>query len=132
MSGADLPRRPVGVELVRLVLLAVLLAVLAVVFLPVRVGSVPVPVGALLAAVTNPLLVRSAAARTSRASVAAVPLVAWLVTVFALAGGGPGGDVLVLGDWRALLLVGAGVLPAALVLGGHLGRSAGRRAQSPR
>lgn len=119
-------------EVLGLVLLAVLLAVVAVLFLPLRVGGTAVPVGALVAAVSNALLVRAAGARSSSTAVAAAPLAAWLLTVLALATGGPGGDVLVLADWRALLLLGAGVLPAVLVLGGHLGRSVVRRAQSTR
>ena len=37
---------------------------------------------------------------------------------------GPGGDIVLLQDWRALLLLGGSALPAAMVLGGGL--AAGR------
>lgn len=123
---------PAAVEVVGLVALGVLVAVIEVLLLPVHVGTVAVPVGALAALVTNPVLVAAAGERTTRTSVAAAPLGAWVLTVLATATSGPGGDVLLLGDWRALLLLVLGVVPAALVLGRHAGRAALQRAQSTR
>lgn len=37
---------------------------------------------------------------------------------------GPGGDLVLIQDWRALLLIGGGALPGALALGGGLGTAA--------
>lgn len=111
---------------------SVVFAVLEVLYLPVYVGAVPVPVGAFAAALTNAALVHAAGWFTTRTAVAAAPMIAWLLTVLVLASGGPGGDVLVPGDWRALLLFGLGLVPAGILLGGHLGRAAQRRALSQR
>ena len=109
---------------------AVVFAVLEVLYTQMYIDSVPAPFGAAAAAVTNAGLVYAAGWFTTRTSVAAIPLLAWVVTVLVLASGGPGGDVLVPNDWTALLLFGLGVLPAAVLLGRHMGASAGQRAVS--
>lgn len=96
---------------------AILLAVLELLFLPVRIGALPFPVTALVAAVTLPWLVAMAGSVFRRPLVAGTPLWVWLLTVAVFGVGGPGGDVVLLTDWRTLLLLGAGVLPAAVVLG---------------
>lgn len=119
-------------RIVGVVLAGFLVAVVEVLFLPVRLGSVPVPLGALAAAFINPALVRAAAARSTLSSVAAAPLIAWVIGVVLTAVPGPGGDVILVGDWRALLLLGLGVIPAAIVLGVQLGRGSTARAQSTR
>lgn len=103
-----------------LVLDSVLLALVELLFLPLYVGSVKFPIAALLAAVATPVLVRQAAAVSRRA--AAVPLVVWFVVVFAVGLGGPGGDIVLPGDWRSLLLLAAGTLPAAVAVGRQLRR----------
>ena len=123
---------PAAVEVLLLVVLAVLVAALEVLYLPVRAGTVAVPVGAFAALVTNPVLVWAAGDRTTRTVVAAAPLGAWLLTVLLLSFNGPGGDVLLLNDWRALVLLVLGVVPAVVVLGRHVGRSAVQRAHSTR
>jgi hypothetical protein len=113
---------------------AVILAVIEVFFLPLRLdgwllprlGSVPLPVTALIAAVATPWLVLTAARISPRAAVAASPLLIWLAAVLGLWFNTPGGVTVLLPDWRSLLLVGAGGLPAAVVLGGVLGRRAPR------
>ncbi|MGZ4532917.1 MAG: hypothetical protein ACXVXP_11265 [Mycobacteriaceae bacterium] len=109
---------------------AVVFAVLEVLYLPVYIGTVAVPFGALGAALTNAMLVHAAGWFTTRTSAAALPVIGWLVAVLVLSSGGPGGDVLVPNDWRALLLFGLGLLPAAVVLGRHLGGASARRAVS--
>ncbi|MBB4688524.1 hypothetical protein [Amycolatopsis jiangsuensis] len=104
---------------------AVLLALLEVFFLPLRVGSlgtVPLPLTALVGAVTTPWLVRTTA-KLVRPGLSFVPLAVWVVVVFVIGLTGPGGDLVLVQDWRALLLLGASALPAALVLGGGLGRA---------
>jgi len=92
-------------------------------YLPLGSGAVPVPVTILLAVVSTRWLVRSAAELGGPRSVAAVPLVVWLLALGVLGVAGPGGDVLLPADWRSLLLLGGGLFPAAVVLGRALGRS---------
>ena len=117
--------------LVALTFDALALALLELFFLPLRfdgtllpdLGGFPFPVTVLLAALTTPLLVALAGRLAPRLSVAGAPLAAWVLCVAAFALGGPGGDVVLVPDWRALLLVAAGGLPAAVVLGNVLARA---------
>ncbi|RJQ78541.1 hypothetical protein [Amycolatopsis panacis] len=105
---------------------AVLLALLEVFFLPLRVGTlgeIPLPVTVLVGAVTTPWLVLTTA-KLVRPGLSFVPLVVWVIVVFVIGLTGPGGDLVLVQDWRALLLLGGSALPAALVLGGGLGRAA--------
>jgi hypothetical protein len=102
------------------------LAAIELLYLPLRfdgfllpdLGGFPLPVTVLLAALTTPWLVSVAGRLSPRLSVAASPLLVWLacVGVFGLAG--PGGDQVLIEDWRSLLLLACGALPAALVIGG--------------
>ncbi|WP_016697353.1 hypothetical protein [Actinoalloteichus spitiensis] len=108
--------------LAMLVLDAVVLALLALFFLPLRVGVVPVPVTAVLAGATNVLLVLAAGRISGRMRVAGAPLLAWVVVVIVFGVAGPGGDVVLMGDWRGLLLLALGALPPAMVLGTLSGR----------
>ncbi|MGQ0716926.1 MAG: hypothetical protein ACT4NP_06330 [Pseudonocardiales bacterium] len=110
------------ITLVVLVFDAVALAAVELLYLPLRVGAVPVPATILLAVVSTRWLVRSAAELGGPRSVAAVPLVVWLLALGVLGVAGPGGDVLLPSDWRSLLLLGGGLFPAALVLGRVLAR----------
>jgi hypothetical protein len=108
-----------------LVLDSVLLAGIELLYLPLRLdgfllpdlGGFPLPLTVLLAAVTMPWLVSMAGRLSPRLSVAAAPLLVWLLClgVFGLAG--PGGDQVLIADWRTLLLLAAGALPAALMIG---------------
>lgn len=121
---------------------AAALALLEVLFLPLRFdgyllpdwGGFPFPATVLVAAVTTPRLVAAAGRLAPKLSVAGAPLLAWLVAVGALAVGGPGGDMVLVPDWRALLLLLAGALPAAMVLGRVLAEAnaeAQRRVSDP-
>ncbi|MGW5720555.1 hypothetical protein ACWEVP_30590 [Amycolatopsis sp. NPDC003865] len=112
--------------LVLLVFDTVLLAVLELFFLPLRIGVVPLPVTVVVGAVTTPWLV-STTAKLVRPGLSWVPLAVWVVVVFGLGLLGPGGDLVLIQDWRALVLLGASALPGALVLGGGLGQVAGRK-----
>jgi hypothetical protein len=114
-----------GLLLALLVLDTVLLALLELFFLPLRAGVVPLPVTVLVGAVTTPWLV-SSAAKLVRPGLSWVPLAVWVLVVFGVGMLGPGGDLVLIQDWRALLLLGASALPGAMVLGGGLGRAAGR------
>ena len=105
---------------------SVILAVVELLFLPLRfdgyllpdLGGFPFPITVVVAALTNPWLVSMAKTTTDRLGLAVLPLLVWLLSlgVFGLAG--PGGDLVLIQDWRSLLLLAAGALPAAIVLGG--------------
>ncbi|MDQ0379280.1 hypothetical protein [Amycolatopsis thermophila] len=106
--------------LVLLIVDAALLALLELFFLPLRVGgTIPFPITALVAAVTTPVLVRLAG-RLVAPRAAFAPLIVWVLVVVVVGLFGPGGDLVLLQDWRALLLIAGGALPAALSLGGVL------------
>lgn len=115
-------------DLVLLAVLAVdaaLLAVLELFYLPLRLDGLilprlddlPLPLTALVAAVTTPLLVMQAAKLTSSRRLGAVPLVVWLLMLLVLGVQGPGGDAVLLTDWRSLVLLAGGAFPAAITLG---------------
>lgn len=93
----------------------ILTAVLAVLFLPARLGTVPFPVSVLVAGVVNVLLVLGARTVTDRTSRMALPVIGWFVGIV-LCMTGPGGDGLLLADWRTLLLLVCGLVPAGLLL----------------
>ncbi len=112
--------------LVLLMVDAAVLAALELLFLPLRLdgallpyalGGLPLPVSVLVAAVTTPWLVTVAGRLSPQLHVAAAPLLAWVVTVAVFGMFGPGGDMVLIADWRSLLLFSCGALPAAVVLG---------------
>jgi hypothetical protein len=118
------------------VLLAVsaALAVLELFYLPLRfdgallpdLGGFPFPITVVLAILTMPPLVRRASRLSSRLAVASGPLAIWLACIVVSALPGPGGDVVLVPDWRALLLLAGGSLAGAVTLGGRVGRTDGR------
>ncbi|WP_182348176.1 hypothetical protein [Tomitella gaofuii] len=89
---------------------------ISVFFLPLWVGSIPVPVVILGAAFANLGLVMLAARCTGQTAVIAAPLIGWLVVYLLAAAGGPGGDGVLPSDWRALLLLFVGLVPAGIHL----------------
>ncbi|WP_158888701.1 hypothetical protein [Amycolatopsis anabasis] len=111
-----------------LLLDTVLLALLELFFLPLRLDGVvlpeaadfPLPLSVVVAALTTPLLVRQTA-RLVTPKVSFAPLVLWVLVMLVVGVFGPGGDVVLVQDWRALLLLACGALPAAMTLGGALG-----------
>ncbi len=105
------------ITLVVLVFDAVALAAVELLYLPLWAGGVPLPATILLAVVSTPWLVRSAAELGGPRWVAALPLVAWVLALGVFGVAGPGGDVLLPVDWRSVLLLGGGMFPAAVVLG---------------
>ncbi|WP_236789237.1 hypothetical protein [Amycolatopsis sp. GM8] len=105
--------------LVLLLVDTILLAILELFFLPLRAGTVPIPVTVLVAIFTTPLLVVQASKLVHRRA-AFAPLALWVVTIVVLGLMGPGGDLVLVQDWRALLLIAGGALPAAFALGGSL------------
>ena len=102
----------------------VLSAVAAAFFLPLRIGSVPFPISALISGLVNAALVWAALQWTSVPRVAALPLWCWLLTVAGLTFGGPGDDIVFGGvgvmEYAPLLLIVLGALPPALVLWRHV------------
>ena len=87
----------------------VLSALMAVFFLPVHLGSVWIPISALLSGLLNAALVW-----------AALPLWTWLATVGVFTLGGPGDDIVFGGpgvmEYGMLLLLVLGALPSAWLL----------------
>jgi hypothetical protein len=119
-----------------LLICSLLLAVLEILYLPLRFDGLilplfargfPLPITALLAAVTLPMLVSRAARLSTRMSIAGAPLMVWGLCVVVSAIPGPGGDIVLVPDWRALLLLGCGALGGAVALGGVLARAAVKR-----
>ena len=109
-----------GLVLVTLLVDAVLLAAVELLYLPLWIGAVQFPITILLATVTTPWLVRSAARLGAGGAVATSPLVTWVASVLVLGVAGPGGDVLLPVDWRSLVLLGGGMFPGAVALGRSL------------
>ncbi|WP_309116861.1 hypothetical protein [Saccharothrix sp.] len=115
-----------------IVVQAFVLAVLELFFLPLRldgtllpkVSDYPFPIAAIVAIITTPLLVLAAAAHARRPLTAAAPLLVWLATLLVLGVFGPGGDTMLLNDWRTLLLFAGGMLPSAVAVGAFMGRQA--------
>jgi len=93
-------------------------------FLPIRIGTWPFPVSALIAGLVNAALVWAALHWTSSPRVAALPLWTWLLTVAGLTLGGPGDDIVFGGSgvlaYGVLLLLVLGTLPPAVVLWRHV------------
>jgi hypothetical protein len=106
--------------LVLLSLDGVLSAVAAAFFLPVRIGSVPFPISALISGLVNAALVWAALHWASTPRVAALPLLCWVATIAGLTLGGPGDDIVFggsgVGGYAVLLLLVLGTAPAAAVL----------------
>jgi hypothetical protein len=122
-------------RLIGLLVLSAALAVLELLYLPLRFDGymlpmfwqgMPLPITPLVAAVTLPALISRAGRISARLAVAGSPLWIWLVCILVSAFPGPGGDIVLIGDWRALLLLAAGALPGAVALGGVLAKQAKR------
>ena len=99
-------------------------AVAAAFFLPLRIGSVPFPISALMSGLVNAALVWAALNWTSNPRVAALPLWCWLLAVAGLTFGGPGDDIVFGGvgitEFAPLLLIVLGATPPAYVLWRHV------------
>lgn len=76
----------------------VLSAIAGALFLPLYVGTVPLPISSLLSGLVNAALVWAALQWTSVTRLAGAPLWAFLATVVALTFGGPGDDVVFGGE----------------------------------
>lgn len=123
-----------ALTLVVLIVDAVILAVVELLFLPLRfdgyllpytLGGISVPASAVVAALSTPWLVSVAGKLSPRMLFASAPLLAWIVAVAVFGMFGPGGDLVLVSDWRSLLLFACGALPSALVLGKVLATTLG-------
>jgi MFS family permease len=120
------PRRPhprrravlAGLAVAVLALDAVLLAWSEMAWLTLRVGvtGIPLPLAALVAALTTPVLVLGADAVRPGSRAPLVPLGAWTLTVLVAGLWSPAGAGVLPPDWRAVLLLGAGAVPGALAV----------------
>jgi hypothetical protein len=107
-------------------------AVLEVLWLPLRIGGLPVPLAIPVAVAVNLLLVHGTHRLTGSRAAAVLPAVVWLVVVLPASQRRTEGDVLLIGDWRGLAFLLFGVLGASLAVGrvlGAPGMPAGRSAQ---
>jgi hypothetical protein len=102
------------------VAIAALTAVYEAFFVPLRWGTVRIPVAVLLAVVVNLLLVWFTREVTGSTRLALVPALAWCAVMIVAAGGRPEGDiVLASNNWVALVLMVVGAVSwgvGALVL----------------
>lgn len=93
-----------------------LCGILAVFFLPTYLGPVPFPVSAILAGIANVTLLFAARKVAEQPMAIASPLIAWFVAILVCMFGGPGGDVLLLADWRTAVLLLGGLVPPGILL----------------
>jgi len=116
VAGSD---RGTGLTIALAVLLfadGLAVGLIAVLFLPLWVGGIPVPVTVLVAALANLGLVMLAGRVTDRTPLIAAPLIGFLLVYLLAAADGPGGDAVLPADWRALLLLFVGLVPAGIWL----------------
>lgn len=100
-----------------LTLLVLVSTLFAVLFLPLYVGVVPVPVSALVGAGVVYVAIRLSYRLTGSMRAALAPALGWLVAAGYLSFSRTLGYPLVIGDWRATLLLGVGALAAAVGVG---------------
>lgn len=93
-----------------------LCGILSVFFLPTYLGPVPFPVSALLAGIANVTLLFAARKVAEKPLAIASPLIGWFVAILVCMFGGPGGDVLLLADWRTAFLLLGGLIPPGILL----------------
>jgi hypothetical protein len=93
---------------------AVLLAITELAWIGLRAGAVPIPLAALVAAVTTPVLVLAADATMPGSRAPLAVLGVWLATIVVVGLWSPVGAGVIVGDWRAILLVGGGLLPGVV------------------
>jgi hypothetical protein len=109
-----------GVVLTLLAIDGVISAVVGALFLPLRIGAVPLPISAVATAAVNVVLVWAAMHHTDSGRLAALPLWTWLATVAVLTLGGPGNDIVFGGQgvmaYAVLWFLALGAAPSACLL----------------
>jgi hypothetical protein len=98
-------------------LLALWTALVEVLWLPWRIGGVPVPLSIPAALATNLLLVSLTHRFTGSRVAAVLPAVAWLVVVLPASQRRPEGDLALVGGWEGLSFLLLGVLGASVAVG---------------
>lgn len=110
------------------------LALIEVLWLPLRVGSVPLPVSVVAAVLGNPLLVVLAHRLSGSRVVAVLPAAAWLLVVARASVPRPEGDLLLVGGGTlgvlTLVFLGLGLVSAMAAVGRVLGTAARDRHRS--
>jgi hypothetical protein len=94
----------------------VLSAVAGVLLLPIYVGTIPLPISAIVCGLLNVALVWAALQCTTRPRLAALPLWTFLVTLLLLTFGGPGGDIMFDGLTSAAVMILFGAAPPTYLL----------------
>ena len=117
------------------VVTAAWLALVEVFWLPLRAGTVLVPVSVVAAVLGNVLVVEAAHRLSGSRAVAVLPAITWLLVAVAASSRRPEGDLLVLGGSRDLGVLGlvfllSGVVAAAVAVGRVLVRP-GRSVRDP-
>jgi Family of unknown function (DUF6113) len=100
------------------------LAVLECFLVPLRIGTVPLPIAVPLAMAGNILLARLAGRQTGSVAGAAVPPVLWLVAVVVLSWPRAEGDVIVEGSLTGLVFLFAGAVAGAYGVASEITRRA--------
>lgn len=96
---------------------AVELAIVECFLVPLRVGTVPLPVSVVLAVVGNVALTRLMWRASLHRAVAGVPVVVWLVAVLVLAAKRQEGDLVVPGTGMGLAFLFLGTIAGAFAVG---------------
>ena len=99
------------------VVVAAWAAVVEVLWLPWRVGGVPVPVSIPAAVAANLLLVSLTYRFTGSRVAAVLPAVVWLAVVLPASQQRPEGDLLLTGGWEGLAFLLFGVMGASIAVG---------------
>ncbi|MFT3900606.1 MAG: facilitated glucose transporter [Gordonia sp. (in: high G+C Gram-positive bacteria)] len=94
----------------------IIVGILSVAFLTPYAGTVPVPIGILIAALGNALLV-ALSARLAEPPWNWAPVAGWFLVILAAFTGVPGGNVAFVNDWRTPLLIVAGLVAPLAVTG---------------
>jgi hypothetical protein len=130
--GGDAPPDRAGEPAVLRLVVGGLIAVLAVglalveaFLVPLRVGTVPLPICVPLAMAGNIVLAKLAARQTGSIAWGAVPPVLWLVVVIVLSLPRAEGDLIVPGSLTGLVFLFAGAVAGAYGVASEITRSAG-------
>lgn len=109
-----------GIVLTLLAVDGIISAVVGALLLPTYIGTVPVPISAVISGAVNVALVWAAMHWSDSLLRAGLPLWTWLATVVAMTFGGPGNDYIFAGygiyAYGALIFITVGALPAAWLL----------------
>jgi hypothetical protein len=95
-------------------LAAVLPALLECFYVNLRIGDVPIPISAVVALAANIALPWAMVRLTEIRPLALIPVAIWAAFAIILAGGGPGGDVIIPGNWQGIVLLLGGALGAVI------------------